>query len=278
MHDVTSAVADMTSALHLELTEKSISYYRKPELDAIDTFEDVIQRSTQTLQATPNNTNMYLERALAYVASQMFEEGLNDVDTYLQRGDGTTVSAEETKTLFRLLQQKVFHLKTHAFVTKRERLLQHLPHLQEMKELLQEKCRRIEQALILEADVTRKVGLKHQVQEARQDLAQVCQEITQTREAIQDFMSKIEAEARKYHVTLPSSVSQTPSGVERAQEQQSETSRKHQGGGQHPEMYDLLVHKMTALQKALIDTTDPTEKFRLERQIEELKKTLDQIA
>jgi len=278
MHHVKSALADMTSALHLELTETSVNYYSKPELDEIDTFEDVIQSYTQRLHATPKNTNMYIERALAYVVSQMFEDGLTDVDTYLQRGDGTKVSAEETKTLFRLLQQKVFHLKTHAFVTKRERLLQHLTHLQEMEELLQEKCQRIEQALEFEADITRKVSLEHQGQEAQQGLTQVCKDMTQTREAIQDFMFKIEAEARKYNVTLPSSVSQTPSGVERSQEQQSETSRKHQGVGQHPEMYDLLVHKMTALQKALMYTTDPAEKFRLERQIEELKKELDQIA
>ena len=66
--------------------------------------------------------------------------------------------------------------------------------------------------------------------------------------------------------------------MERSQEQQSETSRKHQGVSQYPEMYDLLVHKMTALQKALMNTTDPAEKFRLDRQIEELKKELDQIA
>ncbi len=204
MNNSNSALTDITTALNLELNDESVSYYRKPILDDIDTFADVVNTYNEALRLNPENTNVYITRALVYAAGQRFEEGLSDLETYTRRGDGTEVSHKEAEDFLQSMRQKVFQIKTLSSIGQQKRLIQLLNDEEQVHELRKEKIHQLENALKSESDPDRKPQLEESLEEERKELDRIDTKITATKDSIQDLARKIQEEAKKYDVEPPS--------------------------------------------------------------------------
>lgn len=204
MNNSNSALADISTALSLELKDESVSYYRKPVLDDIDTFKDVINTYHEALRLNPENTNVYITRALVYAAGCKFEESLADLETYIRRGDGTEVSHTEAEEFLPLMRQKVFQMKTASLMGQQKRLTQVLTDEEQVYELRKEKIHQLRNALESETDPERKSQLEDSLEEERRELNNTDIKITATKDSIQELTQKIEESAQKYKVDPPS--------------------------------------------------------------------------
>jgi tetratricopeptide (TPR) repeat protein len=112
LNNTRSALYDLDQALRLQLSEVPLYSYCKPDLENRDKFEESITTYGDILQINPAYTDVYLERALVYALSHKFAESIVDLETYLQRGDGTAAPPEDAARLLCSIQEMPAGCKT----------------------------------------------------------------------------------------------------------------------------------------------------------------------
>lgn len=105
--ELTSALRDLIRALKLDPNNAGAYYHYGLALNAREEYMKAIQAYSRALQLEPTNTNAYMMRGMAYAAVGMFSKGVADLQTYIQRGDGTEASIEEARKFFQMMRQQV---------------------------------------------------------------------------------------------------------------------------------------------------------------------------